>query len=88
MQVSQAHDRFVRVFFEVFGPSFASDAFRAKVARFFDRLGQDYAKQIRHLQAVGELRRTVEPETLGRTLASMVDGMILHKGLFGQDQDK
>ncbi|MEM1265125.1 MAG: TetR/AcrR family transcriptional regulator [Pseudomonadota bacterium] len=83
MNIPDEHAKFIRVFFEVFGPSFASDAFSAKVAAFFDRLGRHYAAQISHLQASGEIREDADAGRLGRVMASLVDGMILHKGLFG-----
>ena len=82
MNVPDDHAKFVRVFFEVFGPSFASDAFSAKVASFFDRLGDHYTGQIKKLQDTGQIRSDVDAKKLGRVLASLIDGMILHKGLF------
>lgn len=85
MTIPEAQARFIRVFFEVFGPSFASEEFSAKVAAFFDRLGAHYTDQIEHLQSTGAVRQAADAETLGRALASLVDGMSLHKGLFGID---
>ncbi|MGC3940303.1 TetR/AcrR family transcriptional regulator [Roseobacter sp. EG26] len=82
MNIPDDHAKFIRVFFEVFGPSFASDTFSAKVAAFFDKLGNHYTGQIKHLQAVGEIREDADAKKLGRVLASLIDGMILHKGLF------
>ena len=82
MNIPDDHAKFIRVFFEVFGPSFASDTFSAKVASFFDKLGTHYAGQIVHLQEVGSIRRDADAKKLGRALASLIDGMILHKGLF------
>jgi len=82
MDIPDDHAKFIRVFFEVFGPSFASDAFSAKVADFFDRLGDHYAEQIKHLQSGGQIRDDADADKLGRVLASLIDGMILHKGLF------
>ncbi len=82
MNVPDDHAKFIRVFFEVFGPSFASDAFSAKVASFFDRLGDHYTGQIKHLQSASQIRRDADAKKLGRVLASLIDGMILHKGLF------
>ena len=83
MNIPDEHAKFVRVFFEVFGPSFASDAFSAKVADFFDRLGDHYADQIKHLQSAEQIRKDADATKLGRVLASLIDGVILHKGLFG-----
>ena len=82
MNIPDDHAKFIRVFFEVFGPSFASDAFSAKVASFFDRLGDHYTGQIKHLQNAGQIRSDADAKKLGRVLASLIDGMILHKGLF------
>ncbi len=82
MNIPDEHARFVRVFFEVFGPSFASDAFSARVADFFEQLGDHYAGHIRHLQAIGQIRGDADAQKLGRVFASLIDGMILHKGLF------
>jgi AcrR family transcriptional regulator len=83
MDVPEEQARFIRVFFEVFGPSFASDSFSKKVAGFFDRLGVHYAAHLSHLIALGEIRADVDAQATGRALASLVDGMILHRGLFG-----
>ena len=82
MNIPDEHAKFIRVFFEVFGPSFASDTFSAKVAEFFDRLGDHYAVQIMHLQSIGQIRADADAKKLGRGLSGLVDGMILHKGLF------
>mgnify|MGYP001799568151 FL=1 len=82
MNIPDDHAKFIRVFFEVFGPSFASDAFSAKVASFFDRLGDHYADQIKHLQKAGQIRSDADAKKLGRAFAGLIDGMILHKGLF------
>lgn len=73
---------FHRVFFEVFGPSFASDAFSETIAGFFDKLGSHYARRIAHLQANGEIATHRDAPALGRVIASMLDGIILHQGLF------
>ncbi|MEM6467074.1 MAG: TetR/AcrR family transcriptional regulator [Pseudomonadota bacterium] len=82
MNIPEEQAKFIRVFFEVFGPSFASDTFSAKVASFFDKLGEHYTGQITHLQASGQIRSDADAKKLGRVLASLIDGMILHKGLF------
>ena len=38
---------------------------------------------ITHLQARGEVRESIDAALLGRALASLIDGIILHRGLFG-----
>lgn len=82
MDVPAEQSSFHRVFFEVFGPSFASDAFTSLVAGFFDRLGAYYAGQITHLQDLGEIAQHHHASSIGRVLASMMDGVVLHRGLF------
>jgi AcrR family transcriptional regulator len=82
MNIPDEQSKFIRVFFEVFGPSFASETFSAKVVSFFDKLGTHYAGQIAHLQEAGSIRKDADANKLGRALASLIDGMILHRGLF------
>ena len=82
MDIPAERAGFVRVFFEVFGPSFASEEFVKSVAGFFDRLGDYYADQIKALQVDGQVSQDVDASVAGRTLAAMVDGVILHRGLF------
>ncbi len=86
MDISAEQASFHRVFFEVFGPSFASDTFTAHVARFFDRLGAHYAKQIARLQDLGEIAIHHHAPSIGRVLAGMLDGVALHRGLFDISQ--
>jgi len=82
MDVPAEQASFHRVFFEVFGPSFASNEFADHVARFFDRIGSHYAKQITYLQKLGEVAEHHHASSIGRVLASMLDGVVLHRGLF------
>ena len=83
MNIPDDHAKFIPAFFEVFGPSFASEDFSRKVAEFFDKLGDHHTRHIKHLQEIGEIRKDADAKKLGRVLASLLDGMILHKGLFG-----
>ena len=80
--ISKEHAEFIGVFFEICGPSFASKEFTAAIADFFNRLGSHYAKQVAYLQSSGQVREDLNSEVFGRSLASVLDGMILHKGLF------
>ena len=88
MNIREDHAKFVRVFFEVFGPGFASDSFAATVSSFFEKLGNHYAQALAHLQTQGEVRADLDTKMLGRSLASAVDGMILHRGLFGISRNR
>ena len=83
MDVPEDQANFIRVFFEVFGPSFASETFAGSVAALFEKLGARYAEDLAHLQAQGHIRAGIDPKLLGRSLASLIDGMTLHFGLFG-----
>lgn len=88
MMVSEEHAQFVRAFFEVFGPSFASDDFVQRVSHFFEQLGAFYAREIEHLKSIQLIREDVDPHIAGRALASMVDGIILHRGLFSLSKSR
>ena len=72
----------MRLFFEIFGPSFASHDFTRSVAAVFDRLGTHFAGEISRLQARGEISRDLDARTLGRALVSALDGLVLHRGIF------
>lgn len=82
LNISDAHVKAIRVFFEVFGPSFASDSFTARISEFFAEMGAHYARALSHLQERGAIRTDIDPAILGRALASAVDGLALHRGLF------
>lgn len=82
MKLPDDDARWIRLFFEVFGPKFESDEFANQMASFFDRLGQHYADRFAKLQAAGQMRQDADPKYLGRTLACIVDGLIVHRGLF------
>lgn len=86
MDVPDEHADFIRVFFEVFGAQFASEGFTAKIRHFFDSIGAEFGQRIAHLQALGRVNETLDAVTTGRVLASMVDGMVLHRGLVGVDR--
>lgn len=75
----------VRLFFDLLGPGFANDAIRQVISAFFDALGRSFARDLRALQKAGEIPQTAEPEVLGRALAAMLDGMVIHRALFTSD---
>ena len=72
-----------RMFFEVLGPSFGSAEVVGEIAAFFDRIGAINARQLKHLIKVGEVRQDVDADAMGRSMASLVDGMVMHRTLFG-----
>lgn len=83
LEVPAKQARFIPAFFEIFGPSFASPTFTGQIAGFFARLGQFFAEALQDLQAKGAVRTDLDPAVTGRVLASLIDGMVLHRGLFG-----
>ena len=47
-----------------------------------DEAAHHYTGQIKHLQEVEQIRGNADAKQLGRAIAALTDGMILHKGLF------
>lgn len=88
MKLPNGDARYIRLFFEVFGEKFTSDEFMKNFGGFFERLGDQYASYIAHLQDIGEVRMDANPTDLGRLLAAMVDGIILHRGFFSIPESK
>lgn len=80
--VSDEESKFIPVFFEVFGPSFSSNDFVEKYSSFFNEIGSFYQSNLEMLKSKGLAHEDLSPNFLGRVLVSMLDGIILHKGLF------
>lgn len=74
-----------RMFFEVLGPSFGSAEVVEEISAFFERIGEYNAHQLQHLIKIGEVRNGVEAQATGRMIASVIDGMVTHRALFGLD---
>lgn len=72
-----------RMFFEVLGPSFGSTEVTAEVAAFFERIAALNAQQIELLIKKGEVRGDVDAQAMGRSIASVIDGMVTHRAMFG-----
>lgn len=83
--VSDKESQFIPIFFEVFGPSFSSNDFIKKYQDFFDEIGFFYEDNFSLLIEKHEINKTIEPAALGRAFVSMLDGLVLHKGLFSID---
>lgn len=77
-----------RMFFEVLGPSFGSGAVAAEVAGFFERVGLHNARQLEQLITAGEVAQDVDAQAMGRSIASLIDGMVTHRALFGPDDTR
>jgi AcrR family transcriptional regulator len=82
MMISAEQLQSIPVFFEVFGPSFSSSAVRASVSEFFNRAGGRFAEAIAKLQHRGEVASELDAAMTGRLLVSMLDGVVIHHGLF------
>lgn len=82
LDIDEPQAKFVRLFFEIFGPSFSSEGFTRSVAAIFDRLGAHLAGEIARLQERGEIAREIDARTFGRALVSALDGLVLHRGIF------
>ena len=85
--IDEKQAKFIPVFFQSFGPSFHSPAFRQSMAASFDRIGKFYADTLTHLQKNAEVQRSLNPKAYGRVFVSMLDGVMLHYGLFAQEED-
>lgn len=88
MTTTEEPAKFVRVFIEVFGPSFASADFVKSVASFFDDLGDCYAVELEHRKSIREVRPDLDCSIADRSLAAMFDGVILHRGLFANSKSR
>ena len=80
--VSKQELRFIPILFEAFGSSFASKDFTQEIAGFFNQIGRYYALHLQVLIDQKAINSTINPDALGRVLVSMLDGIVLHKGLF------
>ncbi len=76
----------IPLFFEAFGPSFKDKEFMDTIARSFDKAGAFYTQNITELIARDEIDPDINPHALGRVLVSILDGILLHYGLFSPAQ--
>ncbi len=77
-----------RMFFEVLGPSFGSDEVVAEVAGFFERIGAQNAQQLDYLIQRGEVRSDIDSDAMGRSIAALIDGMVVHRAMFGLGDER
>ncbi len=85
--IGEEEAKFIPVFFEAFGPSFQSNTFRSTIAEAFDNMGTFYANNLVILQKNKEINPNLNSKASGRILVSMLDGIMLHYGLFDQKRD-
>jgi len=85
--INEKEAKFIPIFFEAFGPSFHSEMFRDTIAKSFDDMGRYYHDNLVYLMENGEISRQIDANALGRVLVSMLDGVMLHYGLFNIPRD-
>jgi len=86
--IDEKEAKFIPIFFEAFGPSFHSKEFRETIENSFDNMGRFYTQNLEALQQDGEVSKEMDIEALGRVLVSMLDGVMLHYGLFNIKREK
>lgn len=82
LMISKEQQLYIPIFFEAFGPSFASKKFTQEVSCFFDKVGEFYAYHLQALIVKNRVNSDIDPIALGRVLVSMLDGIILHRSIF------
>ncbi len=86
LELSNSNPGETRLFFDLMGPGFPDDAVRREIGAFFARMGALWARQLGALQQVGQLRAGADCAALGPTLASLLDGLVMHRALFNLDE--
>jgi len=80
--INEMESKFIPIFFEAFGSQFSSEAFMEDYKKLFDKIGLFYSENFKILIKNKQISEKINPDTLGRVLMSMIDGIILHKGFF------
>ena len=86
--INEEDSKFIPIFFEAFGSQFSSPIFMNDYKSLFDKIGYFYTKNFKILIENKQIKNTINPDTLGRVLVSMIDGIVLHKGFFDIDEAK
>jgi len=84
--ISDDESRFIPIFFEAFGFQFSSELFMQDYKNLFNEIGCFYSENFKLLIKNKQIKKEINPDTLGRVLISMIDGVILHKGFFKIDK--
>jgi hypothetical protein len=80
--ISDEESKFIPIFFEAFGSQFSSPVFMNDYKNLFDKIGYFYTENFKILIKNKQIKNTINPDTLGRILVSILDGIVLHKGFF------
>ncbi len=84
--ISEEESKFIPIFFEAFGSQFSSKLFMAEYKKLFDDIGCFYEENFELLIQNNQISKKINPDTLGRVLVSMIDGIVLHRGFFRIDE--
>ena len=84
--ISDNESKFIPIFFEAFGFQFSSELFMQDYKNLFNKIGYFYSENFQLLIENKQIKKDINPDTLGRVLISMIDGVILHKGFFKIDE--
>jgi len=84
--ITDNESKFIPIFFEVFGFQFSSELFMQDYKNLFNKVGYFYSENFKLLIKNKQIKKDINPDTLGRVLISMIDGVILHKGFFKIDK--
>jgi len=79
---------FIPIFFEVFGSKFTEAEFVKEYTEMFDDISKFYSDNIEILIQNKQIHPEINSEYLSRSITSMLDGFVLHKGLFKLESEK
>ncbi|MEM7620814.1 MAG: TetR/AcrR family transcriptional regulator [Pseudomonadota bacterium] len=79
---------FIPVFFEIFGPSFREEEFTKNLSASYDKIARFYSRQLLHLQKKKQIGKDVNAKQMAGALVSMIDGLIMHRGVLSLTKRK
>ncbi|KAJ56099.1 hypothetical protein ACMU_10095 [Actibacterium mucosum KCTC 23349] len=74
-----------RMFFEIMGAGTNTPGLMEEVAAFYKMLGRFYAQNLRALKNNGVLSPRLNARAHGRAIASIADGLVIHRAMFELD---
>lgn len=74
--------KFMKIFFDAFGEQLSHENFTDKYDAFFEEIAHFYNQSLKRLMRNGEINKNIDLSAAGRTIVSMMDGLILHRGFF------
>lgn len=80
--ISEEDLQFIPIYFDAFRSSANSEGLTQDISDFFKNTGNYYVQQMQSLLEKKLVDKYINPSALGRALTCMLDGLLLHKGLF------